>query len=151
MTYATVQKSRVFMWNSKNFVRYDYDIAVGDESIILEDEYERSVEHYILPISTQWASPIIRFYKLKAEWEFETAHLSSITEIAMHHAYQQIIGMGPIAIPLIFDELRKKLGHWFWALKAISGEDPVLPEHRGRIKLMTEDWLQWGEKQGYIK
>ncbi len=68
----------------------------------------------------------------------------------MHPAYQQIIGMGQDAIPLILAEMKRKPGHWFWALKSITGEDPVLPEQRGRIKKMTEAWINWGRNQGYI-
>lgn len=124
--------------------------AVGNESSIISSEYERSVEHYSLPYSRQWANPITRFLTLKTEWEAGTAHLSSITEIAMHPAYQQIIGMGTIAIPFILSDLKKKPGHWFWALKSITGEDPVQPKERGRIKQMTEAWLRWGKEQGYI-
>lgn len=90
-----------------------------------------------------------KFNALKIEWETETAYLSSITEISMHPAYQQIIGMGTIAIPYILAELKIKPGHWFWALKSITGEDPVLPEHRGRLKQMTEDWLKWDKEHGY--
>lgn len=104
-----------------------------------------------MPFSRQWEYPSIRFQMLKAEWEIETAHLSSITAIAMHPAYQQIIGMGPIVIPFILSEMKNKPGHWFWALKSIAGHDPVLPEYRGRIKQMTEVWLRWGKEQGYLK
>jgi hypothetical protein len=129
----------------------DGGVAVGEESSFIRDEYKRSAEHYFLPISRQWANPLTRFLMLKTEWEAETAHLSSITEIAMNPAYQQIIGMGTIAIPFILSELKKKPGHWFWALKSITGEDPVLPEYRGHIKQMAEAWLRWGKKQGYIK
>ena len=57
--------------------------------------------------------------------------------------------MGNYAVPLILSELKRKPGHWFWALKAVTGEDPVLPEQRGRIKEMTKAWLQWGHRQGY--
>ena len=57
--------------------------------------------------------------------EEATAMFSSITEIAMHPAYQQIIGMGSIAIPFIMRELENRPAHWFWALKSITGEDPV--------------------------
>jgi hypothetical protein len=124
--------------------------AVGNESSVISNEYERSVEHYFFPYSRQWANPATRFLMLKKEWEAGTAHLSSITEIAMHPAYQQIIGMGTIAIPFILSELKKKPGHWFWALKSITGEDPIPPEHRGHLKQMTEDWLKWGQGQGYI-
>lgn len=126
------------------------DIGKSNESSVIYKEYVRSLEHYLLPISTQWANPVIRFLILKARWEADTAMLSSVTEIAMHPAYQQIIGMGPIVIPLILSEMKKKPGHWFWALKAITGEDPVLPEQKGRIKVMAESWLRWGKKQGYI-
>lgn len=90
-----------------------------------------------------------KFNALKVEWGTETAHLSSITEISMHPAYQQIIGMGQVAISLIFSEMEKNPDHWFWALRSITGEDPVLPEHRGRLKQMTEDWLKWGKEHSY--
>jgi len=75
--------------------------------------------------------------------------LSSITEICMHPAYQQIIGMGPLALPYIFAAMREKPDHWFWALKAINSEDPILPEQRGKIKEMTKAWLRWAKEQGY--
>jgi hypothetical protein len=39
-------------------------------------------------------------------------------------------------------------GHWFWALKAIAGVDPVAPEDRGRVEAMREAWLRWGREQG---
>jgi hypothetical protein len=126
------------------------DTAVSYESSLIQDEYRRSVEHYLIPFSRQWSNSLLRFSMLKAEWEADTAHLSSITEIAMHPAYQQIIGMGPIAIPLILSEMKKKPDHWFWALKSITGEDPVLQENRGQILQMTKAWLRWGIEQGYI-
>jgi hypothetical protein len=150
MTYAysgslrAQKKENVGLLNPPN-------LAVGEESNIIEKEFNKSVVHYLIPISRQWANPISRFITLKTRWESETAHLSSITEISMHPAYQQIIGMGPIAIPLILSEINTKPGHWFWALKSITGEDPVLPSQRGRIKEMVKAWLQWGKEQGYVK
>lgn len=122
----------------------------SEESSVIDGEYERLIKHYLMPFSRQWEDPQIRFQMLKVKWESETAVLSSITEIAMHPAYQQIIGMGPIAIPFILSEMKKKPNHWFWALKSITGEDPVLSEQRGRIKQMAEAWLRWGKEQGYI-
>ena len=104
---------------------------------------------YAQPISRQSTNSKAKFLTLKAKWEAETAMLSSVTEKAMHPAYQQIIGMGPTAIPLILSEMKKELGHWFWALKSITGEDPVPPEQRGKIKKMTEAWLRWGREKGY--
>lgn len=126
------------------------DTAVCSESEKMRKEYKRMIKHYFLPISTQLANPETRFLGLKTQWETDTAILSSATEIALHPAYQKIIGMGHTAIRLILVEMKKRPGHWFWALKSITGEDPVLPEQRGRIKEMTQAWLHWGKEHGYL-
>lgn len=124
--------------------------GVGEDSQIIRRYIENLLSDYYKPLSRQWANPVIRFSNLEAEWKESTAMLSSITEIAMHSAYQQIIGMGPAAISLIFVSMQREPNHWFWALKAISGEDPVSPEHRGNILEMTNAWLDWGKKHLYI-
>ena len=90
-----------------------------------------------------------RFQALAAEWRREVAWTSSITDIAMHPAYQQIIGMGQAVVPLLLRELDQRPDHWFWALRAITGVDPVLPEHRGKLSEMAKAWLDWGRQQGY--
>ena len=84
-----------------------------------------------------------RFERLAREWEEGTTFLSSAQQIALHDAYQQIIGMGPAALPFVFARMRGQPGHWFWALHAITGDDPVRPEHRGDVPAMTRDWLEW--------
>jgi len=126
-------------------------IAVGQDSQLIKRHYEDLITHYFKPISRQWASPVLRFDTLKKAWENDTAFLSSITEIAMHPAYQQIIGMGPIAIPFVLLELQTRPGHWFWALKSITGEDPVPSESRGKVNEMTEAWINWGTDQRYLR
>ena len=126
------------------------DTAVCSESEKMREEYTRMIKHYFLPISTQQANPETRFLTLKTQWEADTAMMSSAAEIAMHPAYQQIIGMGETAVRLILVELKKKPGHWFWALKSITGEDPILLEQRGRMKEMTRSWLCWGKEHGYL-
>lgn len=92
-----------------------------------------------------------RFSALASEWRKNTAHLSSTTEKALYPAYQQIIGMGKDALPLILRDLRARPAHWFWALKAIAREDPVAPEERGNVRAMTKSWLHWGAEHGYIR
>lgn len=95
------------------------------------------------------ASPIrSRFQALVAEWKEATCYLSSSDDIAMHSAYQQIIGMGSDALPLIFQELRLRGGYWYWALKAITGDDPVPVTDRGKVPLMKRAWLEWAEDRG---
>ena len=89
------------------------------------------------------------FNDLKRQWLAETRGISSINQMSMHPAYQQIIGMGKDIIPLLLREVERKSGHWFWALKSITREDPVPPEKRGRTKEMIKAWLEWGKSQGY--
>jgi len=90
-----------------------------------------------------------QFDELKTRWQNETEHLSSPTEIALHPAYQRIIGLGPQAIPLILNELDRQPHQWFWALKAITGEDPVPKSDRGRVAAMARAWLAWGDENGW--
>lgn len=90
-----------------------------------------------------------KFNHLATQWKDETQFASTMIEMAMHPAYQQIIGMGPSAILLILKQLVSEPDHWFWALKAITGEDPVPENSRGKLKDMAEAWLKWGQNQGY--
>src|SRR5947207_10431415 len=71
------------------------------------------------------------------------------TEIALHPAYQQIIGMGKEAIPLILEELQREEDHWFWALKSITGDDPVAPSERGQLPKMTRSEEHTSELQSH--
>ena len=90
-----------------------------------------------------------RFSHLAATWKRETGHLSNVTKKCMHHTYQEIIGMGAGAIPLILDDLRDSKDDWFWALSAITGQNPVSEVDAGNVTKMTEAWVQWGKAQGY--
>ena len=89
-----------------------------------------------------------RFRILARTWREECAHVSSIREMVLHPAYQQIVGMGSQALPFILAELESKPEHWFWALRAITRENPVPLEHRGNVAHMARDWLQWAKKKG---
>jgi hypothetical protein len=89
------------------------------------------------------------FIKLAHQWRSETKHMSLMSDIILHTAYQQIIGMGADAVPFILEELSKEPEHWFWALRSITGVNPIKPEDRGRLKKMAEAWLDWGKQHGY--
>lgn len=92
-----------------------------------------------------------KFRRLAAAWREGRGPTSSLSEMAMRPEYQQIIGMGRDAVPLILEELQKEPDHWFWALAATTGEDPVPPEHKGKLSEMTKAWLEWGERHGYVQ
>lgn len=91
-----------------------------------------------------------RFQRLAIAWREECGPTSSITEMAMQPSYQQIIGMGHDALPLLLLELEDDPDHWFWALKAITGEDPVPPQSKGRLSEMAKAWLSWGRENHLI-
>jgi hypothetical protein len=90
------------------------------------------------------------FRELAGAWKSQRPATSFSFQLAMHPAYQRIIGLGKAALPLILAELEKDLDHWFWALRAISGEDPVPLESRGKLNEMANAWINWGRGKGYV-
>ena len=90
-----------------------------------------------------------RFERLASQWRAERGPASSIRRMAMNFAYQQIIGMGNDAVALILHELKSRPDHWFWALTAITGANPIPHEDRGKINRMAEAWVRWGKENGY--
>ena len=92
----------------------------------------------------------LQFTRLAAEWKADTEFESSTMRIAMHPAYQRIIGMGPSVVPLILKDLERTNDPWFWALQAITGANPVAAEDRGIINRMVSAWLLWGMRTKII-
>ena len=90
------------------------------------------------------------FEQLKRDWKEKSRYLSNTAQIAMLWPYQKIIGMGPAVVPLILLELEREPDHWFWALEAITGENPVSERARGKVREMAEMWIHWGRNKGLI-
>jgi hypothetical protein len=90
-----------------------------------------------------------RFRRLVAVWQAETGHLSSTEQMAEHPAYQQIIALGPAAVPLLLRQLETEPDHWYMALEAITGADPVGEADCGRLLATARAWLRWGREKGY--
>jgi hypothetical protein len=98
------------------------------------------------------APTVKRFRRLVSEWKRQRNEFSSDPAAsAMCSAYQKIIAMGPEAIPLVLNELRRKPDHWFWALDMLTNANPIRPEHRGNFCKMVDDWLRWGRKRGFLQ
>ena len=100
-------------------------------------------------ISLRKTDPQLAFEALASEWKEQVGGSSFVAEKINHPAYQKIIEMGQVVVPFILRELEQKPTHWFEALKAITGANPVQPEQRGRTKQMAQAWLKWGREQGY--
>lgn len=92
-----------------------------------------------------------RFRRLASEWRQQSRYLSNTSQMAMLKPYQRIIGMGWPAVPLILEELRQAPDQWFWALEAITEENPVTPPAAGDVEKMARAWIDWGIQQGLLK
>src|SRR5437016_3906086 len=99
-----------------------------------------------VPINTE-DNIEIHIARLLARWREETAYLSSSTAITGHPAYQELMGLGNVALPCLFRDLEKtKDGHLSKALTAITGIQPVPAEERGQISKIAETWLRWAKE-----
>lgn len=106
----------------------------------------------VAPIAIAPPEPSIDevFRDLANSWRNQTSLLSSVAKIAAHPAYQKIIGMGEDVVPLILSDLAQNgPDHWFWALAAITRENPITDGMAGNMEQMTEAWLTWGKHRGY--
>lgn len=92
----------------------------------------------------------VEFGTLASVWRKETGLLSSVRSRSLNWAYQRIIGMGEPVVPLILQELCKEPDDWFWALTAITGENPILDEQAGDMEAMAKAWIEWGKRQGCL-
>jgi hypothetical protein len=92
-----------------------------------------------------------RFHHLVKIWQADRPPNLRIADMVTHPAYQAIIGLGPAAIPYILHEVEHNLDHWFLALRAITGADPVPVESRGKLKEMAQAWLAWGRIYGFTR
>ena len=88
-----------------------------------------------------------RFEHLAEQWRTETL-VSSVQDTILNPAYQQIIGMGEPALPLILQDLRRQTDHWFWALYAITGQDAASTAQS--VSEAARAWLQWGAERGLV-
>jgi hypothetical protein len=109
------------------------------------------VGHNITPLPyVREGDPRQRFVRLVGEWKAGRGHSSKLKDLAMHPAYQQIIGMGESAVPLLLEEMKERPDQWDWALRAITGDDPVPHESWGKLTEIAAAWNAWGKERGYI-
>jgi len=89
-----------------------------------------------------------RFSKLAKQWEDDTAFTSALDEIVIHQDYQEIIGMGPQALPFVLRRVKADPARWFWALRAIVGHDVAAGARDADTA--ADLWIAWGRDNGYL-
>jgi hypothetical protein len=100
--------------------------------------------------ATDSTAPVEQFETLAEQWKAAIALLSSTSAMVSHPAYQAIIALGPPVVTLLLREMKRASVHWFEALQAITGEDPIPREHWGNMPAMKADWLAWDRRKGLI-
>ena len=139
MSVATMRAPRA--------LEYVPAFGMSQDSEVIAAQRDKTEQHYWLPVSRRPQTDVKIFQALVEAWRQKVQFLSSVTEMSLHPAYQRIIGMGASVLPLLLRELENRPDHWFWALTAITGVDPVQPADRGKIEKMSEAWLKWGKEQ----
>jgi hypothetical protein len=126
----------------------DIEELVGQKSVLPNkslNEYWRDYALYHQNVKSVVHTSRV-FADCLTKWKADTVYTSSMTDIVLHPAYQRIIGLGPDVVPYVLQELSENGGHWFWALQALTGENPVPQEDRGRTKRMAAAWIEWGKR-----
>ena len=91
-----------------------------------------------------------RFTELADRWNRETCLMSNSDRAAAHPDHMAIISMGEPVVPLILERMQDGRGHWDYALRDITGANPVKRADWGNIAAIHASWLEWGEANGYI-
>ena len=119
--------------------------------IIVEEETSgRECEVY--PTAGRWTFVLgdeMEFSLLLEQWRAERGITSSTSDMVACPSYLRIIGMGERALPLILTQIKREgddPDHWFTALEAITGEDPVSEDAYGNTVKMAAAWLSWADK-----
>ncbi|MGD0459120.1 MAG: hypothetical protein ABSC21_15400 [Terriglobia bacterium] len=102
---------------------------------------------------TDEAGLVHSFRELVEQWKNNTGHWSSTTRRIADPSYLRIIGLarnstGHQIERLLLHELQNEPDDWFDALAAITGVDPVKPEHD--FDEAIDAWVEWGREKGII-
>ncbi len=126
-----------------------YALNINNREKIEPDHSVRFLVSKSEPIAMQ-QNIEVQFDDLATEWKHSNQIISDWNQIILHPCYQRIIGLGPKVIPYILKDLKQNGGHWSWALQSLTGENPVADEDAGKIRKITEAWLNWGKEKGFI-
>ena len=136
---------------------YDYRDQPRYESKIanIQDAGQDEINEWIADLDAkEFSAPSDtlqeRFLQLAGEWQKAVSNSSSLTAIASHPKYRQIINLGKDAVPFLLIDLERNNRFWFPALHEITGIQPFDRSDYGNPKRMTKAWIQWGKRKGII-
>ena len=147
MTMALVAVTRE-NGTSAGTAREEYEQYV---SVAARDATATEAPYYDAPEGSTVANELARrFRQFATTWKNETGMYSVDTRKVAHPAYLKIVGMGSEVIPLIFQDLEEHGGHWYQALEALLGFNPMDGIGGLSIRELKTMWLDWGRQHGYL-
>jgi hypothetical protein len=90
------------------------------------------------------------FNKLAREWSGAVGNVSSLTAMAEHPKYREIINLGWDVVPFLLRDLQRNRRFWLPALTKITTVQPYDPRDTGNSKRMINAWIEWGKKKRLI-
>jgi hypothetical protein len=107
----------------------------------------------VMPNTGQASAPLTEdlFQEMVSQWTLGIGSTSNPTEIFAHPAFRRIVGTGSDAVPFLLREVKKNPSYLVWALREITGKDPVPRDARGNMKEMARAWVAWGEENGLLR
>lgn len=135
------QKKQISSAVSQEGQRIENNFEISRDLFISESVFVQEMYHLFYQQDLK-----NKFQSYKNTWEEQTLFSSNMTEITSNSAYLSIIALGKDVIPLIIANLRNEENHWFSALEALTGVNPIKKEHKGIFNLMKSDWLEWADK-----
>lgn len=146
---------RVHEWLEENesWEAHDADDSpfhndVGEENVVaLEFKQTVTRKDHIHDIDPELEQ---KFNRLAGQWRQKTMFMSRAADITSDFTYYQIVGLGPKVIPLILRQVQRGEGHWFLALRALTGDNPVKADDVGSLRKVAQTWVDWGRQRGLI-
>jgi hypothetical protein len=91
-----------------------------------------------------------RFNRLAREWSASVGNVSSLTAMAEHPKYREIISLGWEVVPFLLRDLQQSHRFWLPALAQITTIQPYDPRDAGNSKRMIDAWIKWGKRKQFI-
>jgi len=120
---------------------------------LIDAAAQRALYALVAPDTVSLRAMVLRQYFVDAlqEWRNEVGFSSLLAEKRTTVTFRRIVDMGDEAIPFLLEEIASRPSLILMALHEITGDDPIAPDHRGRVAAMVEDWLKWGTDRGFIR
>jgi hypothetical protein len=117
---------------------------------LIDAAAQRALHALVAPDVVSLRAIVLRQYFMDAlqEWRNEVGFSSLLEEKRTTATFRRIVDMGEEAIPFLLEEIASRPSLMFMALHEITGDDPIAPDHRGRVTAMVEVWLRWGREHG---